>query len=138
MNLCSIFSLDGIHVHLKPPLEITPLKFLAWYRKLLFCNDPIANWVLDGIANGFKVGFSGGQLTSANQNMHSAWSHPEIVDDHLLKELKRGSIAGPFKALLSNISTISSYQQIWFNTQIGAKSVEDDYRFIFPCRCQCK
>ena len=101
MNLCSIFSLDGIHVHLKPPLEITPLKFLAWYRKLLFCNDPIANWVLDGIANGFKVGFSGGQLTSANQNMHSAWSHPEIVDDYLLKELKRGSIAGPFKALPS-------------------------------------
>ena len=43
MNLCSTFSLDGIHVHLKPPFEITPLKILlAWYRKLLFvmtCND---------------------------------------------------------------------------------------------------
>ena len=36
MDLCSIVSLDGIHVHLKLPFEITPLKFLAWYRKLLF------------------------------------------------------------------------------------------------------
>ena len=101
MNLCSTFGLDGIHVHLKSPLEITSLKFSAWYNKLLFCNDPRANWVLDGLANCFKVGFSGGQLTSATQNMHSACSHPEIVDDYLLKELKRGSIAGPFNALLS-------------------------------------
>ena len=93
--------IDGIHVHLKPSLEITPLKLSAWYNKLLFCNDPRANWVLDGLANGFKVGFSGGQLTSATQNMHSACSHPEIVDDYYLKELKRGSIAGPFNALPS-------------------------------------
>ena len=109
MNLCSTFSLDGIHVHLKPPLEITPLKFLAWYRKLLVCNDPRANWVLDGIANGFKIGFSGGQLTSANQNMHSDCSHPETVDDYLLKELKRGSIAGPFKALPSSSLYINRF-----------------------------
>ena len=33
--------------------------------------------------------------------MHSACSHPEIVDDYLSKELKRGSIAGPFNALPS-------------------------------------
>ena len=62
MDLCSIVSLDGIHVYLKPPFEITPLKFLAWYGKLLFCNDPRANWILDGMTNSFKVGFSG-QLT---------------------------------------------------------------------------
>ena len=92
------FQLRWNHVHLKPPLEITPLKFSAWYCKLLFCNDPRANWVLDGVANGFKVGFSG-QLTSANQNMYSACSHPGIVDDYLLNELKRGSIAWPFNAL---------------------------------------
>ena len=54
MNLCSTFSLDGIHVHLDPPLEITPLKFSAWYNILLLCNDPRANWVLDGLANGSK------------------------------------------------------------------------------------
>ena len=40
-------------------------------------------------------------MTSATQNMHSACSHTEIVDDYLLKELKRGSIAGPFNALPS-------------------------------------
>ena len=135
MNLCSTFNLDGIHVHLKPPFELTPLKFLAWYRKLLFCNDRRANWVLDGIANGFKVGFSG-QLSSAYQNMHSACSHPEIVDDYLLKELKRGRFfAGPF---LSFAQPISSYQQIWINSQFEATAVEDNYRFIFSCRNQCK
>ena len=52
---------------------------------LLFCNDPRANWVSDGLANGFEVDFSGGQLTTANQNMYSACFHPEIVDDYLLK-----------------------------------------------------
>ena len=40
-------------------------------------------------------------MTSATQNMHSACSHLKIVDDYLLKELKRGSIAGPFNALPS-------------------------------------
>ena len=40
-------------------------------------------------------------MTSATQNMHSSCSHPEIVDDYLLKELKRGSIAVPFNALPS-------------------------------------
>ena len=41
------------------------------------------------------------QLTSATQNMHSACPHPKVVDDYLLKELKRASVAGPFNALLS-------------------------------------
>ena len=40
-------------------------------------------------------------MTSATQIMHSACSHPEIVDDYLLKELKRDSFAGPFNALPS-------------------------------------
>ena len=87
-------------MHLKPSFEITPLKFLAWYGKLLFCIDRRENWVLDGIANGFKVGYLG-QLTSACQNLHSACSHSEIDNEYLLKKLKRGSIAEPFKALPS-------------------------------------
>ena len=33
--------------------------------------------------------------------MHSAGSHPEIVERIELKELKRGSIAGPFNAFPS-------------------------------------
>ena len=56
----------------------------------------MADWVIDGLKNGFKVGYAGGNLIAASQNMPSAPSNSEVVDNYILKELKRGSIAGPF------------------------------------------
>ena len=55
--------------------------------------------------------------------MHSACSHPKIVDDYLLKELKRGSIAGPFKALPSPSPHINRLGLI-------PKSVTNQWRMI--------
>ena len=42
------------------------------------------------------MGHTGGNLISGSQNMPSALSNSEVVDNYILKELKRGSIAGPF------------------------------------------
>ena len=95
-NLCSTFGFDNLHVHLKPPGEVTPLNIDVWVDKLRYCDDPKAVWVIDGLKNGFKVGYNGGNLISASQNMPSALSHPEVVDNYIIKELKRGSLAGPF------------------------------------------
>ena len=43
---------------------VTPLKYPAWQARLKFCDDPKAEWVLDGIKNGFRVGYTGDQLIS--------------------------------------------------------------------------
>ena len=88
-NLCSTFGPDSLHVHLKPPGEVTPLNIDVWVDALLYYSDPRAYWVIDGLKNGFKVGYTGGNLISASQNMPSALSHAEVVDNHILKELKR-------------------------------------------------
>ena len=95
-NLCYGFRENSVHIHLKPPCEVTPLKISVWKDKLKFCNDPKASWALDGIQFGFKVAFSSGMLKSAEENMSSALSDPSVVDDYIKKELDRGSIAGPF------------------------------------------
>ena len=95
-NLCSTFGPDNLHVHLKSPDEVTPLSIDVWVDKLRYCSDPRADWVIDGLKNGFKVGHTGGNLISASQNMPWALSNSEVVDNYILKELKRGSIAEPF------------------------------------------
>ena len=73
-----------------------PRKSAVWNDKFRHCNDPRASWVLVVLQFGFKVGFSTEALQSAKENMPSASAHPEVVDEYLLKELNRGSIAGPF------------------------------------------
>ena len=75
---------------------VTPLIYPAWQARLKFCDDPKAEWVLDGFKNGFRVGYTGGQLISTFENMPSARAHGHVVVEYLAKELKRGSIAGPF------------------------------------------
>ena len=47
----------------------------------------------------FRVGYSGGHLISTVENMPSARAHGHVMVEDLAKELKRGSIAGPFSQL---------------------------------------
>ena len=91
----SLFS--SKHVHLSPPYMATPLKYPAWQARLKFCDDHKAEWVLDGIKNGFRVGYTGGQLISTFENMPSARTYGHVVVEYLAKELKRSSIAGLFQ-----------------------------------------
>ena len=56
--------------------------------------------VLDGLQNGFRVGFNPASvsLKSATQNMPSASLQPAVIDDYLCTELAKGRVAGPFSS----------------------------------------
>ena len=58
-KICCDLTFSSKHVHLSPPYMVTPLKYPAWQASLKFCDDPKAEWVLDGIKNGFRVGYTG-------------------------------------------------------------------------------
>ena len=57
----------------------------------------LVNYVLDGISNGFRVGFSPShKLKSATNNKPSAQQHAAVVDEYLAYEVSLGRVAGPF------------------------------------------
>ena len=57
----------------------------------------LVNYVLDGISNGFRVGFSPShKLKSAKNNKPSALQHAAVVDEYLAHEVSLGRVAGPF------------------------------------------
>ena len=58
---------------------------------------------LDGIKNGFSW-LLGGHRISTVENMPSARAHGHVVVEYLAKELKHGSINGPFFQLHQFIS----------------------------------
>jgi len=56
-----------------------------------------ASYVLQGIKNGFKLGFqSSGHLKAAKKNKQSALMHANVVDEYLANEVMLGRVAGPF------------------------------------------
>ena len=56
----------------------------------------IANYLLFGIREGFRVGFNrSSPLRSAKSNMKSAAEHPEVVSRYLSEEVKEGRVLGP-------------------------------------------
>ena len=78
---------------------ITPLVLPHW--ESLLADHPDKNYsgyLLKGIKEGFWIGFDRGvKLASARKNMLSAVEHPEVVNQYLLKERKRGVLLGPFQ-----------------------------------------
>ena len=52
-------------------------------------DQSFVTYVLDGLQNGFRVGFNPASvsLKSATQNMPSASLQPSVIDDYLLTEL---------------------------------------------------
>lgn len=80
--------------------EITPLKVdqFAWELRH-HPNWPQCNFVLDGLQNGFKLGFHPQLLLkSATKNKPSAYQQPMVSDDYLAHEVSRGKVAGPFSS----------------------------------------
>ena len=60
-------------------------------------DHQLVNYVLDGISNGFRVGFSPShKLKSAKNNKPSALQHAAVVDEYLAHEVSLGRVAGPF------------------------------------------
>ena len=52
-KICCDLTFLSKYVHLSPPYMVTPIIFPAWQARLKFCDDPKAEWVLDGIEKWF-------------------------------------------------------------------------------------
>ena len=98
-------------VPLPPVSDITPLKVdqFAWELQH-HPNRQLCNFVLDGLRNGFKLGFQPAlSLKSAKKNKPSAYQQPLVIDEYLAHEVSRGRVVGPFRSLpLPNLH-ISSF-----------------------------
>ena len=83
---------------LPPVSSVTPLQADQFALELQHHPDrQLVNYVLDGISNGFRVGFSPShKLKSAKSNKPSALQHAAVVDEYLAHEVSLGRVAGPF------------------------------------------
>ena len=77
---------------------MTPLQTDQFALELQHHPDrQLVNYVLDGISNGFWVGFSPShQLKSAKNNKPSAVQHAAVVDEYLAHKVSLGRVVGPF------------------------------------------
>ena len=76
----------------------TPLVYSEWAAQLQFHPDrEFCNYVLNGIANGFRIGFNPSkvQCVSAKGNMQSARRHSLVVEEYLEKEVSMKRVVGP-------------------------------------------
>lgn len=82
----------------EPPVHsVTPL--LADRFAFELRNHPDrdkVDFVVNGIREGFKLGFLQSPLRPAKRNKKSAEEHPAIVSDYLANEVTQGRVAGPF------------------------------------------
>ena len=83
-----------------PPLATvrTPLVVEEWERALAEHPDrEFAAYILNGLRNGFRVGFKHTSCTraSAKSNMRSAADNPDVIDGYLAKEVELGRVVGP-------------------------------------------
>ena len=99
----------------QPTKNNTPLNYHAWELWLNSHPDQVfASYLLKGIANGFRIGFSHRthSCSPAKSNHPSANDHPKIVSDGLHNEVEKGRLIGllnpaefPF-VQISSLSTI--------------------------------
>ena len=81
----------------------TPLSPRAWTEMLAsHSNQQLVCFFLDGISNGFRLGFNHTQSTLkfAGKNLLAAMAHPDIVIEYLQHEISLKRVAGPFPRTL--------------------------------------
>ena len=84
---------------LVPPSSVSPIDAEKLWQELSSHPDQTqVNYVVSGLRCGFHVGFNpqAAFLKSAIQNMPSASLMPSVIDQHLITELGRVRVAGPF------------------------------------------
>jgi hypothetical protein len=71
-----------------------------WRRRLRSHPDQkFAGYILNGLENGFRVGFDySTSLRAAKHNMPSALKHPDVIERYLGEERSVGRILGPIPA----------------------------------------
>ena len=87
---CPSASAPLLHQPLLPPYKVSPITVDKLRLEVL--TDPDQSFVthvLDGLQNGFCVGFNPASvsLKSAKQNMPSASLQPSVIDDYISTEL---------------------------------------------------
>ena len=96
---CPSASAPWLHQPLLPPHKVSLIRVDKLRQEVLtYPDQPFVTYVLDGLQNGFRVGFNPASvsLKSATQNMPSASLQPSVIDDYLSTELAKGRVAGPF------------------------------------------
>lgn len=59
-------------------------------------DKSFAAYVLNGLHNGFHIGFSRSSLTRSTYHNHpSSQERPEVIDRHIIEELRLGRLVGP-------------------------------------------
>ena len=56
----------------------------------------MVHYIINGLTNGFDIGYSTSSLKNCNHNLISATEHEKAVTTAINKELDRGHISGPF------------------------------------------
>ena len=74
-------------------------------------DQSFVTYVLDGLQNGFRVGFNSASvfLKSTTHNMSSASLQSLVIDDYLHMELAKSRVAGPFSSTLLPYLHISRF-----------------------------
>ena len=78
---------------------MTPLHIVTWFTLLSHSLINDAEWVIEGLRNGFFLGIQASHTRSAKRNCRSAYEHPFVINNYLQEELSAGTMAGPFSTL---------------------------------------
>ena len=100
----------------------TPLVLSHWDHALAtYPNRDFADFFLQGISQGFRIGFSYGltHLKPSKLNLKGAHSHHNVVNDYLQTEINLNRVAGPFPSSLLPSCQISRFGVIPKNLQPG-------------------
>lgn len=76
---------------------VTPLRLLSFKDEL--SNHPNPDWVtalLEGLEKGVRLGYHGPRCHRIARNLLSAYTHPDIIDKEIEKEVSLNRILGPF------------------------------------------
>ncbi len=84
-----------------PPPEPRPahtsLRYSQFETELaLHPNKAWISWLLDGIDNGVRIGYSGSRTSLTARNLRSAYLQSHAIDKELQREVEAGHILGPF------------------------------------------
>ena len=96
---------------LPPVSAVSPLLVEQFSRDLRNHPNPqLVAFILDGLRNGFKLGFNHSQkLKSAKHNKPSAYEYPAVIDEYLANKVSLGRVAGPFHTPPLPLLHVSSF-----------------------------
>ena len=94
----------------------TPWNWLAWENMLhTHPEREFADIIVNCIREWFHIGFEYrrfGGTRSSDRNMRSTLEHPDVVDEYLVEERRRGHVLGPFAQLPACPLIVSRFRVI--------------------------